>query len=144
MKPMYDYHPFTMSIGASCLAREREEWDFWRTRGDAEARLFEAKHERNLIGQAAILIGKGCGPKPSSWHWPQLATAPEPITWHDFPGPKLPDDSTTVLLELKDGGEPTWPGYLDDDKWRCAEGFDVTDKVTGWADMPTGRQAPQQ
>jgi len=64
----------------------------------------------------------------------------ETITWHE-PAEKLPDADVTVLIEVEEvDGEPVWPGYLDGDEWKLADGMPVT-KVRRWADMPKGGAA---
>ena len=71
-----------------------------------------------------------------------LLDGAELIEWNDVPGDTLPDDDTSVLLELQGTGEPTWPGYLAGDHWVDAStGEDITPHVTGWAHMPAGRRS---
>ncbi len=48
----------------------------------------------------------------------------------------LPDSDTTVLV-IQPGEVEVWPGYLDGDTWRCAEGFPLAG-VLFWAHMPEG------
>lgn len=59
----------------------------------------------------------------------------ETITWHPVTSP--PDSDTTVLLDPEDG--EVWPGYLDGDQWRWADGMPAS--PTRWAHMPTGGRA---
>lgn len=50
----------------------------------------------------------------------------------------LPDSDETVLVWQTNGEEP-WPGYLDGDAWRSADGFWIAKGlVTHWAPMPAG------
>lgn len=58
----------------------------------------------------------------------------ETITWH--PVAERPDSDTTVLLFDPAASEPVWPGYLDSDRWRTAEGMLAA--PTFWAEMPGG------
>ena len=58
----------------------------------------------------------------------------EPITWKPVAEP--PDSDTTVLLFDPAASEPVWPGYLDGDTWRTAEGMPAV--PTFWADIPAG------
>jgi hypothetical protein len=61
----------------------------------------------------------------------------ETLTWWT-PNERLPDAEVTVLLEVEDAdGEPVWPGYLDGDEWKLADGMPVA-KVRRWAEMPKG------
>lgn len=62
----------------------------------------------------------------------------EIITWHNA-ATDLPDCDSTVLVQIDPAtphSEPVWPGYLDGEQWRTAEGDPVT--VVAWADMPSG------
>jgi hypothetical protein len=58
----------------------------------------------------------------------------ETVTWHSVSSP--PDSDTTVQLFDKDASEPVWPGYLDGDMWRYADGMPA--KPTLWAEMCRG------
>ena len=50
----------------------------------------------------------------------------------------LPDADETVLIWAP-GDDSPWPGYLDGDQWRSADGFFLAPmRVTHWAAMPTG------
>ena len=48
----------------------------------------------------------------------------------------LPDSDTTVLI-IQGGEVDCWPGYLDGEQWRNADGFPLPD-VLFWAHMPEG------
>lgn len=61
----------------------------------------------------------------------------ESITWHPVSEP--PDSDITVMLFVPDATEPVWPGYLDGDLWRSANGMPVT--PTHRAEMPKGPTA---
>jgi hypothetical protein len=64
----------------------------------------------------------------------------ETLTWWT-PAEKLPDSDTTVMLEMEDAeGDPVWPGYLDDEEWKLADGMPAS-KVVRWAEMPKGGAA---
>ena len=53
---------------------------------------------------------------------------------------QMPDDGETVLLVHADDDVP-WPGYLDGDTWRSADGMPMgLAVVTDWAPMPVGPQ----
>lgn len=68
-----------------------------------------------------------------------LEPGQEVIDWHEV-GELLPDDETTVMVEVEDAeSEPIWPGYLDGEQWRLADGMPV--KVKRWAEMPRGVSA---
>jgi hypothetical protein len=61
----------------------------------------------------------------------------ETLTWYT-PSERLPDCDTTVLIEVEDAeGDPVWPGYLDSEEWRLADGMPVA-KVLRWCEMPKG------
>jgi len=64
-----------------------------------------------------------------------MATQSEIIDWFR-PVEMLPDDDTTVLV-ITAGEVEVWPGYLDGDGFRSAEGFPLPD-VLFWAHMPEG------
>ena len=50
----------------------------------------------------------------------------------------LPDADETVLIWAP-GDDSPWPGYLDGDQWRSADGFFLPPmRVTHWAAMPAG------
>jgi hypothetical protein len=53
----------------------------------------------------------------------------------------LPDAETTVLLLLKGGSDPVWPGYWDGNYWRDVDGVIVPEhiRVVGWSHFPVGR-----
>ena len=53
-----------------------------------------------------------------------------------IPVAEKPDADTTVLLFDAQANEPAWPGYLDGNIWRYADGM-ITNP-THWADMPGG------
>lgn len=61
----------------------------------------------------------------------------EVLTWKPVAEP--PDSDTTVLLFDPAASEPVWPGYLDGDVWRTAEGFPAA--PTLWTDLPKGPTA---
>lgn len=63
------------------------------------------------------------------------------IEWFDVRDVK-PEADETVMLALKDGGEPVWPGWYDGmSMWFDASGAVVPKSwVTHWAPMP---EAPQ-
>lgn len=58
----------------------------------------------------------------------------EAITWK--PVAEAPDSDITVLLFDSAASEPVWPGYLDGDVWRTAEGMPAA--LTQWSDLPKG------
>lgn len=60
---------------------------------------------------------------------------PEIIEWVPI-AESRPDSDTTVLLFDCELNEPVWPGYLDGDVWRYADGMPAD--PTHWADMPGG------
>jgi hypothetical protein len=64
-----------------------------------------------------------------------MATQSEIIDWFR-PVEMLPDDDTTVLV-ITGGEVEVWPGFLDGDVWRSADGFPLPD-VLFWAHMPEG------
>lgn len=69
-----------------------------------------------------------------------LEPGQEVLTWHSV-DEQLPDSDTTVLLRIEDAeSEPVWPGFLDGDQWKLADGMPV-EKVLRWADMPAGATA---
>lgn len=47
---------------------------------------------------------------------------------------ELPDAETTVLICIKDAGEPVWLGYHNGDEWKDVEGMVI--EVTHWAEIP--------
>lgn len=61
----------------------------------------------------------------------------EVLTWKPVAEP--PDSDTTVLLFDPAASEPVWPGYLDGDVWRTAEGMPAA--PTLWSEMPGGPKA---
>lgn len=61
----------------------------------------------------------------------------EPIIWKPVAEP--PDSDTTVLLFDPTASEPVWPGYLDGDVWRTAEGMPASPAL--WTDLPKGPTA---
>lgn len=61
----------------------------------------------------------------------------EVLTWKPVAEP--PDSDTTVLLFDPAASEPVWPGYLDGDVWRTAEGIPAA--PIHWADLPLGVKA---
>lgn len=58
----------------------------------------------------------------------------ETITW--IPVSQPPDSDLTVLLKDPNASEPVWPGYLDGETWRFADGMPAN--PTHWSDMPGG------
>lgn len=64
-----------------------------------------------------------------------MAALSELIEWFRV-GNTLPDSDTTVLV-IQGGDVDVWPGYLDGDVWRNADGFPLED-VLFWAHMPEG------
>jgi hypothetical protein len=58
----------------------------------------------------------------------------EVLTWNPVAEP--PDSDTTVLLFDPAASEPVWPGYLDGDVWRTAEGMPAN--PSHWTDLPKG------
>lgn len=64
-----------------------------------------------------------------------MASMSELIEWHRA-DEALPDSDTTVLV-IVGGDVESWPGYLDGDEWRNAEGFPL-ENVVFWAHMPEG------
>lgn len=67
------------------------------------------------------------------------ARAVELLRWRDVPGAELPDAEMTVLVELAGDDEPVWPGYWTGDCWHTVAGGPFAGQVTGWAEMPAGR-----
>lgn len=67
------------------------------------------------------------------------ARATELLRWRDVPGAELPDAEMTVLVELAGDDEPVWLGYWTGDCWHTVAGGPFAGQVTGWADMPAGR-----
>lgn len=68
-------------------------------------------------------------------------TATETITWHPIPGPEMPDDGITVLLQFSEGpaSEPVWPGYLDSiEGWTDVSGASLGDTPIAWSHFPIG------
>ena len=66
----------------------------------------------------------------------------EALRWHPVPGKDLPDDGTTVLVELEGDSQPTWLGWMDGDTWRSVSTGDVFEgTVVGWAHLPAGGRA---
>ena len=63
----------------------------------------------------------------------------EIIEWHDATK-DLPDEDTTVLI-IAGGDVEAWPGYLDGDTWRVADGMPVDTPVIYWAHLPQGPQS---
>jgi hypothetical protein len=62
----------------------------------------------------------------------------ESLTWYEI-AERLPDDGTTVLVEIDPTtphSEPVWLGYLDAEQWREVSGEPIT--VVRWADVPKG------
>ncbi|KRB73480.1 Lar family restriction alleviation protein [Noviherbaspirillum sp. Root189] len=57
------------------------------------------------------------------------------LTWTKV-ADRLPDSDTTVMLFDPNANEPVWPGYLDGDMWRYADGMPA--QPTHWADLPEG------
>ena len=66
-----------------------------------------------------------------------MAAMSELIEWHRA-ADVLPDADTTVLV-IEAGEVEVWPGYLDGDVWRNADGFPLA-TVLFWAHMPEGPQ----
>lgn len=64
----------------------------------------------------------------------------EGIQWRAV-ADELPDADETVLVSLRDPGEPVWLGFLDVDGWYLVDGAPVFDQVTHWATMPGGPKA---
>lgn len=64
-----------------------------------------------------------------------MAAMSELIEWFKA-DEKLPDSDTTVLV-IEAGEVEVWPGYLDGDVWRNADGFPLP-AVLFWAPMPEG------
>jgi hypothetical protein len=64
-----------------------------------------------------------------------MAAMSELIEWHRT-DEVLPDSDMTVLIVQLYDPEP-WPGYLDGETWKTAEGFERAD-VVFWAAMPSG------
>lgn len=64
-------------------------------------------------------------------------TIVQTIEWFDVRDVK-PDAEQTVLLALRDGGEPVWPGWYDGESmWFDASGAVLPKSwVTHWAPMP--------
>lgn len=58
----------------------------------------------------------------------------ETINWKPVAEP--PDSDVTVLLFEPAASEPVWPGYLDGDVWRTAEGMPAS--PTLWSEIPGG------
>lgn len=66
-----------------------------------------------------------------------MKTFTELICWHNATD-ELPDAEATVLVRtLDERSDPVWPGYLDGEQWRHADGCPLDD-VIFWADMPGG------
>jgi len=62
----------------------------------------------------------------------------ETIVWVPV-SERLPDSDLTVNLFDAEASEPVWPGYLDGDTWRSADGMPAT--PSHWSDMPGGPKA---
>ena len=58
----------------------------------------------------------------------------ESLTWK--PVAEKPDSDISVLLFDPAASEPVWPGYLDGETWRYADGMPAA--PTHWADFPKG------
>lgn len=65
----------------------------------------------------------------------------ETLDWVEA-GERLPDPEITVLVYAPAADEPVWLGFRDEDDggslWFWADGREVTDTVTHWADVPAG------
>jgi hypothetical protein len=66
---------------------------------------------------------------------PGMAMGTERLTWHPVRSCR-PDSDMTVLVFDKSMSEPVWPGYLDGDVWRTAEGLAIN--PSHWCDLPGG------
>lgn len=49
---------------------------------------------------------------------------------------RLPDDEETVMVALKDAGEPVWLGWHDEDGWHEVGAGNLGDSVTHWQPIP--------
>lgn len=106
----------------------------------AEAKVYR-KHAPSLVDSirmledaAALLDTFQAGLVPVTPH-PLMQM--ELIRWVSV-ADALPDADETVLVWQTNGEEP-WPGYLDGDAWRSADGFWIAKGlVTHWAPMPAG------
>lgn len=62
----------------------------------------------------------------------------ETIKWIDV-NVELPDDGTTVLVHIPEANsERVWLGYLDEDEWITVDAMPFTNRVTHWAELPSG------
>lgn len=68
-----------------------------------------------------------------------MAAMSEIIEWFKA-AETLPDSDTTVLI-IQGGEVEAWPGYLDGEQWRSADGYPLQ-SVLFWAHMPEGPEVP--
>lgn len=68
----------------------------------------------------------------------EMAAMSELIEWMR-PADALPDSDMTVLV-IEGGEVDAWPGFLDGEQWRTADGFPIAN-VLFWAHMPQGPEA---
>lgn len=71
-----------------------------------------------------------------------MSQSTETITWIDADSQK-PDDDIIVLVASPTPSEPVWPGYYDSEsnQWMIPDGFPFSNRVTYWAEMPSGPQS---
>lgn len=57
------------------------------------------------------------------------------IVWIDATT-HLPSTDRSVMIHCPDEEEAVWIGYYDGEVWRLADGWDLGQNVTAWADLP--------
>lgn len=122
--------------GSLAEARELSEWLHDQAalyEKHAPALKFDIQRFRDA---AALLDAFQAGLVPVTFH-PLMRM--EVVRWTRT-STQMPDDGETVLLVHADDDVP-WPGYLDGDTWRSADGMPMgLAVVTDWAAMPVGPQ----
>jgi len=105
----------------------RQEAVRWELRGDV-AMVLEYDLARTPHNPFAIC---NC-PRPRA----HLYRPPVVVEWVAVTD-RMPDSDLTVLICCRDGGEPVWMGWWDDDlgQWLAVSGEPVGE-VTHWADLP--------
>lgn len=66
-----------------------------------------------------------------------MSTLKSTLTWHEINDESdYPEDDKTVLVYHPDYDEKTERAFFDGDRWLSAEGYDLDEVPTHWAEIP--------